>query len=78
MNPNPACEQDCRFHIGMSATTCAYYAPVYDKNGKNLNPDGNTTTTQIHCSVCNKSWVGTTRFGATTYIEIPKEKAQEK
>ena len=73
MNPNPACEQDCRFQMGMSSTTCAYYAPVYDKHGNNLNPDGNTTTTQIHCKVCGKSWIGSTKLGSTTYIEIPNK-----
>jgi hypothetical protein len=72
MNPNPICEQECRFQMGMSTTTLMYYAPIYDKHGNNLNPDGNITTTQIHCRVCGKSWVGSTKLGATTYVEIPK------
>lgn len=73
MNPNPNCELDCRFQIGMSSTTLAYFAPIYDKHGNNVNPDRNTTTTQIHCNVCGKSWIGSTRLDSTTYTEIPKE-----
>jgi hypothetical protein len=59
------CDKECRFDVGMSTTTLAYYAPVYDKNGVNLNQDGNTSTTHYHCRVCGKSWMTQTKLGKT-------------
>ena len=32
------------------STTCAYYQPFYDENGKWHNHDGNITTTGYECS----------------------------
>lgn len=70
MNPNPTCQNDnCRFHPGMSMTTCAYYPPVYDKHGNNINPDRNLTSGSIKCSTCNKEWTYHTQLGETTYTE---------
>jgi hypothetical protein len=37
--------QNCRIQVANSWTTCAYYPPVYDGFGNNLNPDRNQTTT---------------------------------
>ena len=71
-SPNPNCEKDCRFQHGMSMTTAMYFPPVYDKQGNNLNPDGNTTSCDVTCSTCNKKWNSSTRFGETTYTEISK------
>jgi len=47
----------CRIQLVHSSTTCAYYPPVYDGYGNNLNPDRNTTTRQMHCSKCGKGWI---------------------
>ncbi len=69
-NPNPGCEKECIFRGGMSTTTAMYFEPQYDKNGNNLNPDGNITTTKISCSTCNRQWVASTRYGETTHTEI--------
>lgn len=70
-SPNPDCERDdCQFTQGVSMTTCAYYVPVYDKNGVNINPDGNTTTFDVSCYKCNKKWRGATQLGKTTYDEL--------
>ena len=71
MNPNPKCEKDCRFHIGPAMTTCMYFAPVYDKHGNNLNPDGNITRGDMNCSVCNRHWSYSTQYGKTEFQEIP-------
>lgn len=46
----------CRIQLMHSSTTCAYYPPVYDGYGNNLNPDRNATTRQMHCSTCGKDW----------------------
>lgn len=70
MNPNPTCQNDCRFHPGMSMTTAMYFPPVYDKNGNNVNPDGNITSGSINCSVCNKKWHYSTQFDETKYSEV--------
>lgn len=68
-NPNPDCKEECRFQFGMSMTTAAYYPPVYDKYGNNMNPDMNTTSGSVDCSVCKKHWTYTTVNGKTTYVE---------
>ncbi len=69
-NPNPKCEKDCRFHYGMSSTTAAYYPPVYDKHGNNVNPDGNVTRGTVSCSVCNTKWTYATQYGETDFKEM--------
>ncbi len=69
-NPNPNCEKDCRFSESVVTTTAAYYPPVYDKHGNNLNPDGNVTTKQISCIVCGKVWDSRTQYGKTEYRQI--------
>ena len=69
-NPNPTCQNDCRFSQGVSTRTAVYYHPVYDKDGNDLNRDGNITTTTISCSTCNRQWVATTQYGETLYREI--------
>ena len=70
MNPDPSCEKDCRFEMGMSMTTCMYFPPVYDKHGNNLNPDGNITSGNISCHVCNRRWSYSTRLGQTEFAEV--------
>ena len=40
---------------GHSVTTAAYYPPVY-KDGVNINPDKNTTTTYCTCLACGKDF----------------------
>lgn len=70
-NPNPTCQnENCRFHYGMSMTTSMYFPPVFDKNGNNINPDGNITSGSVSCSVCAKAWTYSTQFDKTTYQEI--------
>lgn len=44
------------FKVGASMRTCVYYPPII-KDGVNINPDRNTTTTEYHCLECGKSWV---------------------
>jgi hypothetical protein len=50
-----------------------YFQPIYDKNGVNINPDGNTTTFKVNCLSCGKLWVGKTRLGETTYEEVKND-----
>ncbi len=38
-----------------SMTTAAYYPPIY-KDGVNINPDRNTTTTECQCLNCGKNF----------------------
>ena len=73
MNPNPTCELECRFRVGMGATTCVYYPPVYDKHGNNINPDRNTTTGSMSCYTCGKKWSYRTQLGETEYKEYTDE-----
>lgn len=38
-----------------STRTSVYYPPIY-KDGVNINPDRNTTTTNCHCLNCGKDF----------------------
>ena len=73
-NPNPECpREDCRFAYGGGSTTLAYYQPIYDKNGVNINPDRNTTTFEVSCGSCGRMWVGKTCMDETTYEEVKND-----
>ena len=69
INPNVDCDKECSFSHGPSMTTAAYYPPVYNKAGVNVNPDMNTTYGDVRCIVCNKSWRYASQNGNTTYTE---------
>jgi hypothetical protein len=74
MNPNPNCpKSDCLFQeVGPSMTTSMYYAPIYDKHGNNVNPDGNITSGTIKCITCNQEWMYSSRLGKTKFTEMHK------
>ena len=67
----PHCGQSY-FTMGLTFTTATYYAPVY-KDGVNINPDRNITTTEYMCCNCGKQYIVKTQLGEI--IEI-KEKEQ--
>ena len=71
-NPNPECiRKDCRFEPDdYNITTLAYYPPIYDKNGVNVNLDGNKTYSGITCTTCGKRWSSVTQYGKTEYTLI--------
>lgn len=70
-NPNPSCDLDCRFSdIGPTTTTAMYFTPIYDKNGNNINADGNISNGTISCSTCGKQWSYTTKLGKTDFKQI--------
>lgn len=71
-NPDSTCKKECRFSYGPTVTTAMYFAPIYDKHGNNLNPDGNTSYYEVSCSVCSNSWYGTTKYGETTFKLIER------
>jgi len=45
-----------------SMRTAMYYAPII-KNGVNINPDGNITTTVCTCLNCHNEFTYQTRYG---------------
>lgn len=49
---------DYTIQPGFSARTAVYFPPTYDRNGNNLNPDRNKTTTNYTCSNGHQ-WVST-------------------
>ena len=51
-----------------SSQTCAYYAPQYNEDGVNTNPDRNTTTTVYKCSKCGTQWDVATKYGKEDVI----------
>lgn len=69
ININVECEKECMFRYGVSMTTAAYYPPVYNKAGVNVNPDMNTTSGDVTCITCGKSWFYISQNGNTTYTE---------
>lgn len=58
----PKCGSQARIQ-GISTVTAAYYAPVYDENGINVNPDRNVTTTQWTCTKCGTNYTTKTVLG---------------
>jgi hypothetical protein len=68
-NPNPNCELDCRFKEGTSFTTCLGWERVYDKHGKIVTDDPNSTTGSIHCVACDRHWNYTSKAGSTKFEE---------
>lgn len=46
----------CRIQVQNSFSTLAYYPPVYDKFGNNVNTDKNSTSMILHCTACNRKW----------------------
>lgn len=71
-NPDPSCNKECRFTYGPTMTTAMYYAPIYDKNGVNINPDMNTTYGEVSCIVCGRSWYSSTRGDVTEFKLIER------
>ena len=72
------CDKNCKFQqIGPSTMTAMYFAPVYDKEGNNLNPDGNTMTSSYQCTECGKSWRVSEQYGESSVLllneEMPKQ-----
>lgn len=74
-NPDPSCDKECSFGCGPSMTTAAYYPPVYDKHGNNINPDMNTTSAPIWCYTCGREWVSISR-GNDTAFKLTKDNSQ--
>ena len=51
------CErQDCKFEVMSEVSTLVYYPPIYDKNGNNLNSDGNKVFINYRCRTCGDMW----------------------
>jgi len=47
----------CRIQeVSSGMTTCAYYPPIYDEYGNNLNPDRNITRYTMRCTACGKEF----------------------
>lgn len=71
MNPNRQCPRnDCRFRVVTQMQSCAYYEPIYDKFGTNLNPDGNVTMGELVCLSCLGKWKYKTQYDRTEYEQI--------
>lgn len=59
------------YKILYSASTAAYYPPVY-KNGVNVNPDGNITTTMCECANCKEYFSYQRQYGKVISVERVK------
>lgn len=65
-----ACDKECRFRTGMSTSTLLGWTPVYDKNGRLVNKNPNTTKTDVMCGTCGKQWLAVTQYGETEFKEV--------
>lgn len=56
-NPDVKCPHcgESYYTVLYSDSTCVYYPPIY-KDGVNINPDHNTTTTHCQCMNCGKEF----------------------
>lgn len=61
---------------GCGFSTSVYFPPVY-KNGKNINPDGNITTSEAHCLECGKDFIIEVQYGKAKVSKIKQPKEQE-
>ena len=55
------------------STCTAVYYPIIMKDGVNVNPDGNTTTTYCECINCHYEFYYTTRYGKIQDIVLGKK-----
>ena len=53
----PKCKKPTKRKEGGSTSTLAYYPPIYDERGININPDRNITTTTWTCLNCSHEWI---------------------
>lgn len=67
--PNCTREDCMTTHNGPGSTTLAYYQPIYNKQGVNVNPDMNTTTQPMRCLTCGKTWTEQWQNGIRTCVE---------
>ena len=68
-----ACDKECRFQTGASSVTAMYFPPTYNKNGENINPDGNVETCKVWCTECGRQWTARTQYGKTGFLEVPND-----
>lgn len=66
----PNCGQSY-YTVGPSYVTAMYFEPIY-KDGVNINPDRNTSTTEITCLGCGKIYAVSQQYGTPDKI-IEKE-----
>lgn len=64
------CVNDCKIYHGMAISTTAYYPPVYDKNGVNLNLDGNILSGSCKCLTCDQEWRFSVQYGKIDWQRI--------
>jgi len=53
----PYCRKPTKRQEGISVTTLAYYPPVYDESGRNINPDRNISTRRWRCLECGMEYI---------------------
>lgn len=64
------CKGDCLIMEVVTFTTAAYYPVFYCKNGININPDRNRTTTEYNCKNCNRRWRHIHQGGDSEIVEL--------
>jgi hypothetical protein len=67
------CKEATFVPIGGAITTLMYFQPMYNREGKNINPDRNLVRQTFQCTVCKKHWNLSHRGeGTDTHVlEVP-------
>ena len=67
--PKHNCSGESMFTEEAGSTTAAYYEPVY-KDGINMNPDSNTSTSTVTCITCGQRWKKTSKLGNCEFKKL--------
>lgn len=68
------CErEDCRIRMdGGGVTTCMAFTPEYDRQGRRVSFDPNTTTMGADCATCGREWSVIHHDGEQAEIKLLK------
>lgn len=64
------CKNDCKIVYAYTASTSLFYIPVFDKDGVNINPDGNVISGSAKCLTCDQEWDFSTQYGNTIWKKL--------
>lgn len=53
----PYCKKPTKRKAGIGTVTAMYFEPIYDEEGRNINPDRNWHTTPWYCMKCSGSYI---------------------
>lgn len=67
--PKHSCSGESMFTEDAGSTTATFYEPIY-KDGVNINPDRNTTTSTVTCLTCGQRWEKKSQLGNVEFKKL--------